>query len=128
MARWSPDCAAHGAIVLGKTNIPQGMLMNETDNPVYGRTNNPWNLERGPGGSSGGEAAIIAAGGSVLGLGNDLGGSIRQPAHCCGICGLKPTSGRLTNTGSFENLRGMEAVGVQPGPLARHRRRCPFGL
>jgi fatty acid amide hydrolase len=108
-----------GAIILGKTNVPQAMLLNETDNPVYGRTNNPWNLDRGPGGSTGGEAAIIAAGGSALGLGNDVGGSIRQPAHSCGICGLKPTSGRLTNRGSFENLRGMEAVGIQPGPLAR---------
>jgi fatty acid amide hydrolase len=108
-----------GAVVLGKTNIPQAMLMHETDNPVYGRTNNPWNLNRGPGGSSGGEAAIVAAGGSALGLGNDLGGSIRQPAHSCGLFGLKPTTGRLSNADSFENLHGMEAVGVQPGPLAR---------
>lgn len=118
----SPQAArlrSAGAVVLGKTNIPQGMLMHETDNPVYGRTNNPWNLDRGPGGSSGGEAAIVAAGGSALGLGNDLGGSIRQPAHSCGLYGLKPTTGRLSNVDSFDNLRGMEAVGVQPGPLAR---------
>lgn len=108
-----------GAIVLGKTNIPQGMVMHETDNPVYGRTNNPWNLDRGPGGSSGGEGAAVAAGYSVIGLGNDIGGSIRQPAHSCGVFGLKPTTWRLTNTGTFENLRGLEALGVQAGPLAR---------
>jgi fatty acid amide hydrolase len=109
-----------GAIVLGKTNLPQLMLMHETDNPVYGRTNNPWNLDRGPGGSSGGEAALIAAGGSPLGLANDIGGSIRHPAHSCGICGIKPTTLRLTNAGVRDNLRGMEAIRPQPGPLARH--------
>ncbi len=109
-----------GAIVLGKTNVPQLMLIHETDNPLYGRTNNPWDLERSPGGSSGGEAAIIAAGGSPLGLANDLGGSIRQPAHSCGLCGIKPTSLRLTNDHVRDNLHGMEAVRPQPGPLARH--------
>ncbi len=108
-----------GAIVLGKTNLPQLMLMHETDNPIYGRTNNPWNLERGPGGSSGGEAALIAAGGSPLGLGNDIGGSIRFPAHSCGICGIKPTTLRLTNADVRDNLRGMEAIRPQSGPLAR---------
>ncbi len=108
-----------GAIVLGKTNLPQLMLLHETDNPVYGRTNNPWNLERGPGGSSGGEAAIIAAGGSPLGLCNDIGGSIRQPAHSCGITGIKPTTLRLTNAGVRDNLRGMEAIRPQAGALAR---------
>jgi fatty acid amide hydrolase len=108
-----------GAIVLGKTNVPQLMLMHETDNPVYGRTNNPWNLDRSPGGSSGGEAAIIAAGGSPLGLANDLGGSIRFPAHSCGICGIKPTTLRITNAGARDNLHGMEAIRPQPGPLAR---------
>jgi len=108
-----------GAIVLGKTNVPQLMLLHETDNPVYGRTNNPWDLARGPGGSSGGEAAIIAAGGSPLGLASDLGGSIRQPAHTCGICGLMPTFRRLTNAGKRGNFLGMEAVSLQPGPMAR---------
>ena len=108
-----------GAIVLGKTNVPQLMLIHETDNPLFGRTNHPWNIERSPGGSSGGEAAIIAAGGSPLGLANDLGGSIRQPAHSCGICGLKPTTMRLTNAGVRDNLHGMEAIRPQPGPLAR---------
>jgi fatty acid amide hydrolase len=108
-----------GAIVLGKTNVPQLMLMHETDNPLYGRTQNPWDLERTPGGSSGGEAAIIAAGGSPLGLGNDLGGSIRVPAHACGICGIKPTTLRLTNALVRDNLHGMEAIRSQSGPLAR---------
>ncbi len=108
-----------GAIVLGKTNLPQLMLLHETDNPVYGRTNNPWNPKRGPGGSSGGEAAIIAAGGSPLGLGNDIGGSIRQPAHSCGITGIKPTTLRLTNAGVRDNLRGMEAIRPQAAALAR---------
>ena len=108
-----------GAIVLGKTNVPQLMLLHETDNPVYGRTNNPWNLERSPGGSSGGEAAIIAAGGSPLGLASDLGGSIRQPAHVCGVHGLLPTVGRLPNGGKRPNLLGLESIGLQSGPLAR---------
>jgi fatty acid amide hydrolase len=107
------------AIILGKTNLPQMMIMNETDSPVYGRANNPWNVDRSPGGSSGGEAAIIAAGGSPLGLANDLGGSIRQPAHSCGIAGLKPTTRRLTCAGSLKNFHGMEAFLEQAGPLAR---------
>ena len=77
-----------GAIILGKTNTSQLLFFIESDNPVYGRTNNPWNLDRTCGGSSGGEAAIIAAGGSPLGMGGDLGGSIREPAHFCGIHGL----------------------------------------
>jgi fatty acid amide hydrolase len=110
---------AAGAIVLGKTNVPQLMVLHETDNPLYGRTNNPWNLDRTPGGSSGGEAAIIAAHGSPLGIGSDLGGSIRIPAHFCGIYGFKPTSYRLTKLGLATNLHGMEAVQFQPGPLAR---------
>jgi fatty acid amide hydrolase len=108
-----------GAIILGKTNVPQLLLMHESDNPLYGRTINPWHVDRSSGGSSGGESAIIAAGGSALGLANDLGGSIRQPAHSCGVCGLKPTSGRLTNLGLRLNLDGMEAIVGQPGPMAR---------
>lgn len=108
-----------GAIVLGKTNVPQLMVLYESVNPLFGRSLHPLSDERSPGGSSGGEAAIIAAHGSPLGLGSDLGGSIRQPAHACGICGLKPTTGRLTTQGALLNLNGMEAVGVQPGPMAR---------
>ena len=110
-----------GAIVLGKTNTAQLLMYIEADNPVYGRTNNPWNLERSSGGSSGGEAAIIAAGGSPLGLGADVGGSIREPAHFCGIHGLKPTSFRLTffdtRPGVFPG--GQEVIVPQPGPMAR---------
>ncbi|PQO44978.1 amidase [Blastopirellula marina] len=111
---------AAGAIPLGVTNVPQLMILHETDNPVYGRTNNPWSLDHGVGGSSGGEAAIIAAGGSPLGLGSDLGGSIRLPAHFCGVHGIKPTNRRLARTGAFANLRGMQGVEYQPGPLASH--------
>lgn len=109
---------AAGAIVLGKTNVPQLMILHETDNPLYGRTNNPRNLDCTPGGSSGGEGAIIAAHGSPCGLGSDLGGSIRIPAHFCGVAGLKPTTFRLTKQGTIENLRGLDALQFQPGPLA----------
>lgn len=109
-----------GAIVIGVTNVPQLLIYHESDNPVYGRANNPWNPARVPGGSSGGEGAIVAAGGSPLGLGSDIGGSIRVPAHFCGIHGIKPTAHRLT---SLDNPRffdsGQEAIPAQPGPLAR---------
>lgn len=111
---------AAGAILLGKTNIPQMMTWHECDNPVYGCTNNPWDRSRTPGGSTGGEAAIIAARGSPLGLGNDLGGSIRVPCHFCGIHGLKPTSFRLPREGSISTLRGLDSIVTQPGPMARH--------
>jgi len=110
-----------GAIILGKTNIIQTLAGWESDNPVYGRSNNPWNLDRSPGGSSGGEAAIVAAGGSALGLAGDFGGSTRLPAHFCGVHGFKPTSGRLSNddfaTGLLGN--GQEVFIPQPGPIAR---------
>jgi fatty acid amide hydrolase len=111
-----------GAIVLGKTNLSQLVWFNDASNPVYGRTNNPWDLDRGPGGSSGGEAAIVAAGGSALGLGTDSGGSVRLPAHCCGIHALKPTSGRVSLVGSVEGmlLDGNEGILNQAGPLARN--------
>lgn len=110
---------AAGAIILGKTNVPQMVLYNEADNPVYGRTNNPWNTERAPGGSSGGCAAIIAANGSPLSLGSDIGGSVRLPANACGIHSFKPTSGRLTMLGHAPIFVGQEAIVAQPGPLAR---------
>jgi fatty acid amide hydrolase len=112
-----------GAIILGKTNLLQTLMGWETDNRVYGRTSNPWNLERSPGGSSGGEGAIIAARGSPLGLAADLGGSIRVPAHFCGLHGLKPTAGRLTNDDFPPGLlpigNGLAALVQQPGPIAR---------
>jgi amidase len=97
---------AAGAIILGKTNVPELAGALETDNLVYGRTNNPYDLTRTPGGSSGGEAAIIAACGSPLGLGTDAGGSIRVPAHYCGLAALKPTSGRVPRTGQFPRPLG----------------------
>jgi len=109
-----------GAIFLGKTNVPQLLSSWETDSDLYGRCQNPHDHRRTPGGSSGGEAAIIAAHGSPLGLGGDFGGSIRVPAHFCGLCGLKPTSGRLTNEdtpGQF--FSPQEAILPQPGPMAR---------
>jgi amidase len=110
---------AAGAILLGKTNCPPGGAGGETDNPVYGRTNNPYDRSRTPGGSSGGEAAIIAAGGSPLGLGSDSGGSIRLPAHYCGIAGLKPTFGRVPCTGVFEHPGGLSDPRSQIGPMSR---------
>ena len=108
-----------GAILLGKTNVPQLMIQHECDNPLYGRTNNPWDLDRTSGGSTGGEAALLAARGSPLGLGSDLGGSIRIPCHFCGVSGLKPTSRRLPRRGSLRTMRGMDAIQAQPGPMAR---------
>ena len=107
-----------GAIVLGKTNVPQLLAFFEADNPVYGLTRNPWNGHRSCGGSSGGEAAIIAAHGSPLGLGTDGGGSIRQPCHACGICGLKPTGGRWPLEGHFAVPNWLPEW-IQPGPMAR---------
>ena len=110
-----------GAILLGKTNTPELTLYSETVNLVYGRTSNPYNSDRIPGGSSGGAAAIVAACGSPFDLGTDTGGSIRQPAHFCGVAGLKPTSGRVPRTGhiiSYE-MGALDSL-TQIGPLARY--------
>jgi len=111
---------AAGAILLGKTNTPDLTLAGETDNLVYGRTNNPYDLSRTPGGSSGGAAAIVAAGGSPFDIGSDTACSIRWPAHCCGIAGIKPTSGRIPRTGHIIPF-GLGAVDMltQNGPMAR---------
>ncbi len=118
-----------GAIVLGKTNVPQTLAMIETDNAVWGRTNNPWNLERSAGGSSGGEAALIAAGGSPLGLGGDFGGSLRVPAAYCGLCTLRPTARRLPGDPfPIRTAEGAEALVAQPGPLARQVSDVALGL
>jgi amidase len=111
---------AAGAIVLGKTNLPELSLAYESNNLIYGRTNNPYDLSRTPGGSSGGESAIIAAGGSPLGLGTDGFGSIRLPAHFCGIAGLKPTSGRIPFTGLLPHGFGASAKLRHVGPMARY--------
>ncbi|HZT69180.1 MAG TPA: amidase [Terriglobia bacterium] len=111
---------AAGAIVLGKTNCPELGWAWESDNLIYGRTSNPYNHALSPGGSSGGESAIIAAGGSPLGFGSDAGGSVRFPAHCCGIASIKPTSGRVPRTGHFPGPGGMLDALWQIGPLARN--------
>ena len=110
---------AAGAILLGKTNCPPGGGGGLTVNPVYGRTVNPYNHEHTPGGSSGGCAAAVAAGLSPLSIGSDSGGSLRLPAHYCGVATLKPTSGRVPNTGVFNHPGGLSDVRSQIGPLAR---------
>lgn len=105
-----------GAILLGKTNTPEFLTSYETDNFITGRTNNPWDLDRTPGGSSGGEAAAIASFCSPAGAGSDGGGSIRVPAHFCGIAGLKPTPGRVSNYGH----KPVDRFGIGViGPMAR---------
>jgi Asp-tRNA(Asn)/Glu-tRNA(Gln) amidotransferase A subunit family amidase len=108
-----------GAIILGVTNTPELLMAWETDNLLYGRTNNPWDISRTPGGSSGGEAAAIASGCSAGGVGSDGGGSIRVPAHFSGICGLKPTQGRIPATGHFPTSVGPFALLGVVGPMAR---------
>ncbi len=108
-----------GAVFLGKTNVPQLLLSMESENPIYGATKNPWKADRSPGGSSGGEGAVIAAGASPMGIGTDIGGSIRNPAAWCGICGLKPTAGRWSLAGVAGGQPGQEAVRAQSGPMAR---------
>jgi Asp-tRNA(Asn)/Glu-tRNA(Gln) amidotransferase A subunit family amidase len=108
-----------GAVLLGNTNTPEFLMAYETDNLLTGKTSNPWNLRCSAGGSSGGEAAAIAAGCSMGGVGSDGGGSIRVPAHFCGICGLKPTPGRIPITGHFPSAAGAFGwIGVV-GPMAR---------
>jgi amidase len=110
---------AAGAILLGKTNCPPWGAGSFTENPLYGVTRNPYDLDRSPSGSSGGEAAAIAAGASPLGLGSDSGGSIRTPAHYCGIAALRPTVGRVPNTGAFELPGGLSDPRSQIGPMSR---------
>ncbi|HZU42243.1 MAG TPA: amidase [Terriglobales bacterium] len=108
-----------GAIVLGNTNVPEMLMAYETRNPLYGRTNSAWDLSRTPGGSSGGEAAAISAGLCAAGIGSDGGGSIRVPAHFSGICGLKPTPGRIPVTGHWPESGGPFALLGVVGPMAR---------
>jgi Asp-tRNA(Asn)/Glu-tRNA(Gln) amidotransferase A subunit family amidase len=110
---------AAGAIVLGNTNTPEFLMAYESNNLLTGKTSNPWDVSRTAGGSSGGEAAAIASGCSVGGVGSDGGGSIRVPAHFSGICGLKPTPGRIPSTGHFPPGDGaLSWLGVV-GPMAR---------
>jgi len=108
-----------GATVLGTTNCPEFLMAYETDNLLYGRTNNPWNLDHSAGGSSGGEAAAIAAGLSSCGLGSDSGGSVREPAHFCGIASLKPTPGRVPGRGHRPAAVGPFSILGAMGPMAR---------
>ena len=112
---------AAGVVLLGKTNTPELTMGMETENLVYGRTNNPYDTDRTCGGSSGGGAAIVAAGGSAFDIGTDTGGSIRFPGHCCGVAGIKPTSGRVPRTGHIIPYgMGIRDSLTQVGPIARY--------
>ena len=108
-----------GAVILGTTNCPEFLMAYETDNLLYGRTSNPWDLTRTAGGSSGGESAAIAAGLSASGFGSDGGGSVREPAHFTGICSLKPTPGRIPGTGHLPPSVGPFSLLGAIGPMAR---------
>jgi amidase len=110
---------AAGALILGTTNCPEFLMAYETANFLHGQTNNPWDLERSPGGSSGGESAAIAAGLSASGLGSDSGGSVRVPAHFTGICSLKPTPGRIPGRGHLPPCVGPFSILGAIGPMAR---------
>ena len=110
---------AAGALIMGTTNCPEFLMAYETANLLHGRTSNPWDLERTPGGSSGGESAAIAAGMSAAGLGSDSGGSVRVPAHFTGICSLKPTPGRIPGRGHLPPCVGPFSVLGAIGPMAR---------
>ena len=129
----SPPVAAWkraGAIIVGRTNTPAFSLRWHTDNDLRGRTFNPWHRDRTPGGSSGGAAAAVAAGIAPLAHGNDLGGSVRYPAYCCGLAGIRPTLGRVAAynaTVTEERPAGMQIMSVQ-GPLARRVADVRLGL
>ncbi len=108
-----------GAVILGTTNCPEFLMAYETDNSLYGRSSNPWNLEYSAGGSSGGESAAIATGLSAGGIGSDSGGSVRLPAHFTGICSLKPTPGRISGRGHVPPCVGPFSILGSVGPMAR---------
>ena len=112
---------AAGGILMGKTNVPVMLADYQTSNPIFGRTNNPWNSERTPGGSSGGAMAALAAGMTPFEIGTDLSASIRIPAHFCGVFGLKPTEQRVPLTGMIPGLPGPRPVRIMSciGPMAR---------
>ncbi|XP_065265678.1 vitamin D3 hydroxylase-associated protein-like [Emys orbicularis] len=108
-----------GAIPFVKTNVPQSMINYDCSNLIFGQTVNPLNHQKSPGGSSGGEGALIAGGGSILGFGTDIAGSIRLPSSFCGLCGLKPTGIRLSTLGLASPITGMKSVTGMVGPMAR---------
>ncbi|KAM4773688.1 vitamin D3 hydroxylase-associated protein-like isoform 2-T2 [Cyanocitta cristata] len=108
-----------GAIPFAMTNVPQSLFSYDCSNPIFGQTLNPLNHQKSPGGSSGGEGALIAGGGSILGIGSDIGGSIRLPSSFCGLCGLKPTAERLSLSGVTGPINGILAVPCALGPMAR---------
>lgn len=109
-----------GAILIGKTNCPPGGAGDDSWNPLHGGTRNPYDINRSPGASTSGEAAIIAAGGSPLGIGSDSGGSIRLPAHYCGVAALKPTTGLVPATGAYGLPGGLSDPRSEVGPMARY--------
>ncbi|XP_073420040.1 fatty-acid amide hydrolase 1-like isoform X2 [Dendrobates tinctorius] len=121
----SEDCVIvqvlkkQGAVPFVKTNIPQSMLNYDCSNPMYGQTLNPLNHRKTPGGSSGGEGALISAQGSILGFGSDIGGSIRFPCAFCGVCGFKPTGNRLSKIGLISSCPGQKSVMAMIGPISR---------
>jgi amidase len=121
---------AAGAIVIGRSNLPDMGLRISTDSSLRGLTRNPWHPDRTAGGSSGGEASAIAAGMSPLGVGNDIGGSLRNPAHCCGISSLKPSTGRIPHATVIAPEDGSLAFQLMAvnGPMARHLDDVRLGL
>ena len=115
---------SHGAVPFVKTNVPQTMFSFECSNPVYGATLNPHDPSRGPGGSSGGEAALMSLGGSLLGIGTDIAGSTRIPAAFSGVVGFKPTMGRISGKGNGSPVPGIVGVARTHGPQAQHVAGC----
>ncbi|CAJ0570092.1 unnamed protein product, partial [Mesorhabditis spiculigera] len=115
---------ALGGIPYVQTNVPQSLLAYSCYNPVYGTTNHPDHKDRTPGGSSGGESALIGAGGSLLGIGGDVGGSIRFPCHFCGIAGIKPSHMRLSHRGVLGSVPGRPLINASDGPMARDVHTC----
>ncbi|RMC08634.1 hypothetical protein DUI87_14882 [Hirundo rustica rustica] len=108
-----------GAIPFVKTNVPQSLISYDCKNLLFGQTRNPLLYTRTPGGSSGGEGALVGGGGSILGIGTDVGGSLRFPAAFCGICAIKPTGKRLSKRGIMSGVVGQKAVAAGVGPLAK---------
>ncbi|NWS55756.1 VDHAP protein, partial [Chunga burmeisteri] len=109
---------SQGAIPFVKTNIPQTMINYDCSNLIFGQTLNPLNHQKSPGGSSGGEGALIAGGGSILGIGSDIAGSIRLPSSFCGLCGLKPTGNRISPSACSDGTFVLAVTGML-GPMAR---------